>query len=153
MVMHLQSKLELSAAPTPDPSEPEEMGRSSAGIWTIRSWTENILGSQCQDPAPNLSCIIRLLYSDRRYHLEQNLISLILAVPQTEDITARLHVFISNFPTIDHLLFSKTTAPLWKDVSASLWSVQEEPHAHITKKTISDIYETTQKATRDWSTF
>lgn len=62
-------------------------------------------------------------YTDRRHHLEHDLISLILAVPQVEAITTSLYAFLSKFPTTDPLLCSKTTAPLWKDISSSPWSV------------------------------
>lgn len=87
------------------------------------------------------------------HHLGHDLIPLILVVPQVEAITARICLFLSNFPVIDINIFPQTTATPWKDASLSLWSIQEEPHACVRKKYISsDIYKTTQKATGDSST-
>lgn len=150
----LQSKLELFTAPTSVSLSGRRWAEALLEFEAIRSWIENVLGSQCQDPTLNLSWITSPLYSDRRNHLEHYLITLILAVHQVEANMARLCAFLQYF----FFFLLQVTYCFQKlqlhheNTYLQAYEMLKNNQAHIRKKT-SDINKTTQKATEDWSTF
>jgi len=105
MVILLQSKLELLTAPNSISPSVRRWAGALLEFEAIRNLTENALGPQGQDPTLSLSHIISPLYSDRRHHLEHDLISLILAVPQVEAIQLGYMHFFQNFLQLGYMHF------------------------------------------------